>query len=120
MSRAIASVGFSPSRWNGARKTPNFMPRCAIRVSSARRPHYPAPIAARNHSLESKGQPTMIHVLAIITAKPGKREEVLAAFRANMPAVHAEQGCIEYGPAIDAEGGGGAKHGPDNFFVSRE
>ena len=51
----------------------------------------------------------MIHVIAIITAKPGKREEVLAAFRANMPAVHAEQGCIEYGPATDAEGGPGAK-----------
>jgi len=49
----------------------------------------------------------MIHVIAIITAKPGKREEVLAAFRANMPAVHGERGCIEYGPAIDAEGGGG-------------
>jgi len=59
----------------------------------------------------------MIHVLAIITAKPGKREEVLAAFRANMPAVHAEQGCIEYGPVIDAEGGAGAKYGPDSFVV---
>src|SRR5713101_9481450 len=61
----------------------------------------------------------MIHVLAIITAKPGKREEVLAAFRANMPAVHAEQGCIEYGPAVDAEGIGSfqAKLGPDTFVV---
>ena len=29
----------------------------------------------------------MIHVLAIITTKPGKRDEVLAAFRANMPLV---------------------------------
>ena len=45
----------------------------------------------------------MIHVLAIITAKPGMREEVLGHFRANMAAVHAEDGCIEYGPAIDAE-----------------
>jgi len=59
----------------------------------------------------------MIHVIAIITAKPDKREEVLAAFRANMPAVHAEQGCIEYGPATDAEGGPGAKYGPDTFVV---
>jgi len=59
----------------------------------------------------------MIHVIAIITAKPGKREEVLAAFRANMPAVHAEQGCIEYGPATDAEGGPGAKYGSDTFVV---
>ena len=46
----------------------------------------------------------MIHVLAIITAKPGMREAILKAFRANMPAVHAEQGCIEYGPAIEREG----------------
>lgn len=59
----------------------------------------------------------MIHVIAIITAKTGKREEVLAAFRANMPAVHAEQGCIEYGPATDAEGGPGAKYGDDTFVV---
>src|SRR5258707_10022882 len=59
----------------------------------------------------------MIHVIAIITAKPGKREEVLAAFRANMPAVHAQQGCIEYGPAVDAQGGPGAKYGADTFFV---
>jgi quinol monooxygenase YgiN len=39
---------------------------------------------------------TMIHVLAVITTKPGKRAEVLAAFHANMPAVHAEAGCIDY------------------------
>src|SRR3954471_24327858 len=58
----------------------------------------------------------MIHVLAIITAKPGKRDEVLGHFRANMPAVHAEAGCIEYGPVMDAEGGG-AKLGPDTCVV---
>src|ERR1051325_6235651 len=59
----------------------------------------------------------MIHVIAIITAKPGKRDEVLGHFRSNMPAVHAEAGCIEYGPVIDAEGGAGAKFGPDTFVV---
>ncbi len=61
----------------------------------------------------------MIHVLAIITAKPGKREEILAAFRANMPAVHAENGCIEYGPAIDAADAGAiqTKLGDDTFVV---
>jgi quinol monooxygenase YgiN len=61
----------------------------------------------------------MIHVLAIITTKPGKRDEVLGHFRANMPAVHAEEGCIEYGPAVDAEGMGGfqTKLGPDTFVV---
>ena len=43
----------------------------------------------------------MIHVVAIITTKPGKRAEFLTAYRANIPAVRAEAGCIEYGPAID-------------------
>lgn len=44
----------------------------------------------------------MIHVIAIITAKPGKREQVLTEFHKNIPNVLAEKGCIEYGPAIDA------------------
>jgi quinol monooxygenase YgiN len=61
----------------------------------------------------------MIHVVAIITAKPGNRETILEAFRANVPAVHAEAGCIEYGPAVDADGVGGfqTKFGPDSFLV---
>ena len=61
----------------------------------------------------------MIHVLAMITAKSGMREAILTEFRANMPAVHAEKGCIEYGPAVDAEGVGGfqTKFGPDAFVV---
>ena len=61
----------------------------------------------------------MIHVVAIVTAKPGQREKILEAFRDNMPAVHAEAGCIEYGPAIDAEGVGGfqTRMGPDAFVV---
>ena len=44
----------------------------------------------------------MIHVVAVITAKPGMRASILQAFRANVPAVKAEQGCIEYGAAVDA------------------
>ena len=61
----------------------------------------------------------MIHVLAIITAQPGQRDAVLTAFRGNMPAVHAEEGCVEYGPAIDAEGAGAVQTplGPDSFAV---
>jgi quinol monooxygenase YgiN len=58
----------------------------------------------------------MIHVVAIITAKPGLRGQVLEAFRANVPAVHAEKGCIEYGPAVDAEGMG-SKFCADTFVV---
>ena len=61
----------------------------------------------------------MIHVLAIITAKPGMRDAVLKIFHANCPAVRAEIGCIEYGPAIDADGIGPiqTKLGPDTFVV---
>ena len=61
----------------------------------------------------------MIHVIAIITAKPGMRAQILDAFHANMPAVHAEKGCIEYGPATDAPDIGPfqTKFGPDTFVV---
>ncbi|MDQ2859056.1 MAG: antibiotic biosynthesis monooxygenase [Candidatus Eremiobacteraeota bacterium] len=61
----------------------------------------------------------MIFVVAIITAKPGRLEEALTAFRANVPAVRAETGCIEYAAAVDAEGLGGfqAPIGPDTFAV---
>lgn len=61
----------------------------------------------------------MIHVIAIITAKPGQRETVLEAFRANVPAVRAEKGCIEYGAAVDADGLGSfqTKFGADTFVV---
>lgn len=46
----------------------------------------------------------MIHVVALITAKPGLRAQVLEAFAANRPAVLAEQGCIEYQAVVDAAG----------------
>ena len=59
----------------------------------------------------------MIHVVAIITAKPGQRAAVLEAFQANRPAVLAEAGCIEYGAAVDIEDMGTAAYGPDAFVV---
>jgi len=60
----------------------------------------------------------VIHVLAVITAKPGMRDAVLQEFHANMPAVHAEEGCLEYGPAVDASGFGfQTPFGPDSFVV---
>jgi quinol monooxygenase YgiN len=58
----------------------------------------------------------MIHVLAIITAKPGKRGALLAMFNANIPAVHAEDGCIEYGAVIDVPDTQPA-FGEDTFVV---
>ncbi len=60
-----------------------------------------------------------VHVLAIITAKPGLRDEILTAFRANVPTVRAEDGCIEYGATIDSEGVGSlqTRFGDDTFVV---
>ncbi len=62
---------------------------------------------------------SVVHVLAVITAKPGLRDEILTAFRANVPNVHAEDGCIEYGAAIDTEGVGDLQtpFGEDSFVV---
>ena len=62
----------------------------------------------------------MIQVIAIITAKSGHRDAVLAAFNANVPSVRAEKGCIEYGAAIDSDGGFGklqTAFGSDTFAV---
>jgi quinol monooxygenase YgiN len=64
----------------------------------------------------------MIHVIAIITAKPGQRQQILEAARANIPAVRAEDGCMEYNIALDAEGIGSfqTKFGPETFvFVEK-
>ena len=45
----------------------------------------------------------MIHVTAIITAKPNQRATILDHYRNNVAAVRAEQGCIEYGAVVDAD-----------------
>jgi quinol monooxygenase YgiN len=60
----------------------------------------------------------MIQVVVEIVAKAGQREIVLNAFKANVPAVHAEQGCIEYAAFVDAAGFGSlAPYGGDTFAV---
>ena len=61
----------------------------------------------------------MLHVLAYITTKPGMRDAVLREFRANMPAVHAEEGCLEYVPVVDVPTFGPfqAELGPETFVV---
>ncbi len=45
----------------------------------------------------------MIHVIATVDLAPGTREKFLTEFRKLIPDVRAEAGCIEYGPAVDAE-----------------
>lgn len=43
----------------------------------------------------------MIHVIASIQVKPGKRDELIELFKSNLPNVREEKGCIRYLPAID-------------------
>ena len=57
----------------------------------------------------------MIHVLAIITAKPGMRERILEAYRSNVDAVRAEAGCLAFDAGPDAPGF--AHYGADAFVV---
>jgi quinol monooxygenase YgiN len=61
----------------------------------------------------------MIHVVAVITTKPGQRASVLTAFQENAPAVRAESGCIEYTATVDisASAKAWATFGPDTFVV---
>jgi quinol monooxygenase YgiN len=60
----------------------------------------------------------MIQVVVEILAKPGQRDGVLKAFKANVPAVHAERGCIEYAAFVDAPGFGSlAPYGADTLVV---
>lgn len=47
----------------------------------------------------------MINVLASISVKAGKRDEFVQVFRANVPNVRAEAGCIEYTPTVDVDAG---------------
>jgi quinol monooxygenase YgiN len=61
----------------------------------------------------------MIHVIAIIELAPNTRDAFLAVFRRLIPDVRAEQGCIEYGPAIDSQTDlpNQTKVGPDKVVV---
>lgn len=61
----------------------------------------------------------MLHVVAVITAVPGQRAALLAAFQANVPNVVAEPGCIEYAATADADGFSDlqAPLGPDSLAI---
>jgi len=60
-----------------------------------------------------------VHIVAVITAKPGMRDDLLEAFKNNVPAVLKEDGCIEYFPTIDTVDAGAAqtKYGSNTFVV---
>ena len=61
----------------------------------------------------------MIHVIATIELAPGTRASFLAEFRKIIATVRDEDGCIEYGPAVDAETGISTQHkiGPDRVAI---
>jgi len=62
---------------------------------------------------------SLVHVVAVITTKPGQRAAVLKLFNANVPAVLAEDGCIAYEATIDTENAGPMQSafGEDTFVV---
>ena len=46
-----------------------------------------------------------VSVVASVQVKPGQVEAFLEIFRANVPNVLAEDGCLEYAPAVDVDSG---------------
>lgn len=47
----------------------------------------------------------MVHVVATIELQPGARARFLGEFQQIVPSVHAEDGCLEYGAAVDVPTG---------------
>lgn len=62
---------------------------------------------------------SIVHVIAILTAKPGQRSNVMTLFHELVPTVLAEQGCITYEAAVDTKNGTPtqSEYGPDTFVV---
>lgn len=59
----------------------------------------------------------VIYVIATIELHPGARAEFLEHFRAVVPSVLREEGCLEYGPAIDVETNVAAQDSPREDVV---
>jgi quinol monooxygenase YgiN len=61
----------------------------------------------------------VVYVIATFEFAPGKRSAFLAEFAKVVPLVHAEQGCIEYVPVIDAETDIASQHrlGPEGLTI---
>ena len=61
----------------------------------------------------------MVYVIATLDLAPGKRSAFLAEFAKVVPLVHAEKGCIEYVPAVDADTdmASQARMGPDRLTI---
>ena len=60
----------------------------------------------------------MVRVIAAIRIKKGALEEYVSLFKENLPNVHAEDGCIEYAPCLDADAGWAAQVlDPDRVLI---
>ena len=59
----------------------------------------------------------MISVVASIIVKPGAKEEFIRIFKANVPNVLAEKGCIEYLPTVDFDSGIPVQERDDNVVT---
>lgn len=59
----------------------------------------------------------MIHVIAQISIRPGTQDAFLTEFHKLVPLVLAEDGCLEYGPTVDAETPIKAQQTDDNLVV---
>ena len=61
----------------------------------------------------------MIYVIATLQLAPGTRSAFLAEFAKVAPLVHAEHGCIEYLPVVDADTDIASHHrmGPDCVVI---
>ena len=60
----------------------------------------------------------MIYVVASIEVNPGKADAFIAEFKQLVPKVHAEDGCIEYGPTTDVDSGIEAQGGARDNVVT--
>lgn len=59
----------------------------------------------------------MIDVIASIRVRPGGRDEFIRKFKANVPNVLAEDGCLRYQPTVDTESGMGAQKKDPNVVT---
>lgn len=59
----------------------------------------------------------MIHVIATIELAEGAREQFLGEFRRIIDLVRDEDGCIEYGPAIDLDASVASASARENVVV---
>lgn len=60
----------------------------------------------------------MIYVIASIEVKESCKDQFLKIFKANVPAVKAEEGCLMYQPTVDFDSGMDAqKHIPGNVVT---